>query len=268
MAVLIYGSHRISEPLAYEVGQTVLRKVQNIRGIENPNFLNSDWILLFDQFCEGIIKGRIKKYQLCNYGDFLRFADEKQQVDGKWIEEVTRKHTGQAVYDLHDRFNPGALDMFGMRELIPNDSPTLKYRPDDGTLTVVQITAAKTDAYPNDIALIEELARNYKLKVTYKKINPEKESGSIEINLPDSLPKYIGVNPENKEDLEQFVENELSKRKEARAIKYRNRLQEALELERLRLISPFSLPDRTCPQYVEISGAVTNFLIEFLRLHL
>ena len=266
VVVLIYGSHRISEPLAYEVGQKVLQRAPTIKGIENPNFQSSDWILLFNQFCE-VIRNGSSEYQPHNFMDFLRFAGKMQCADEEWCREAGRTHHGQAVYDLHNRVNSGAVDKFGIRRLIPEDSPTLKYRPVDGTRAVVQITAAKTDAYPNDTTAIEELARTYHLRVIYKRLNPGDEAGLIEINLPDYLPNSVGVDPENKENLEQCVENIVSERRKSRAIEYGDKLQEALELERLSLIGGFSLPDRTNPLYVKISHAVTDFLVEFLKLH-
>lgn len=271
MVVLIYGTHKVSEPLAYEVGEKVLQRAPTIKGIENPHFETSDWICLFNQFCEGIKSGQLTEYQIHDlWWGFYPFAKGKEDITNKWANDVVRTHSGQAVYDLHNRFNAGALNrLSGISELIPQDSPTLKYRPNDRTLAVIELEVGPTNTYPANIELIRNLAQRYNLKVIYKKSTFRGMPGIIEIVLPDDLSKSVGVAPDNKEDLRKCLDSYLLEegREERFVQEYGDKWQEALELDAIRVSSPFLIPDKTDPRYSEISDAVTEFLIEFLRLH-
>ena len=245
MTVLIFGSHKVSEPLAFDVGEEIVANPGLVRGVENPNWRSSDWICLVEKYIEELMRGR--PYPEDFHGDFfMNFAMREQGDDICWIQDVVEQNQPERVYDLHSMY-----DGHG------------RCQESQAIIEVRDELDGRGERF------VKKLARKYNVQSV---IVPccSRDARTIEIVLPHTVPKRFGVQAKYLPILTRLAQYSPEVRSDLRS-RWSSRhsageLERAIELAELReQTGPFLVIEKESQEYASIKNAASGFLTEYFK---
>lgn len=250
MAILIIGTHKVSEPLAYDIGKRLIAQDNSLIGIENRHFESSDYICLVHEYVEAIRAGK-RSFPTDFYQDFfLDFAPQRQRVDIAWIRELRKAHPDQRIYDLHTTYEADIL--------------TLRTLKAQGKVAGIEICH---EVPPKSWDALEALAERHNVWLTQSTYtNPEREVTPIEIFIPGDVHKRWGVRKDLVDDIRKMTDMDPRVRKIYVEQYGESEAQTRIEMHLLRTTRGSFMPiDRDQPLYDTMRDATMGLLSEFFK---